>query len=112
MAAKKKQKKNPHRKGELVAVRPVNEVEVLPPTSGVVGKFLENTENLLKARAMRMNGLLKRIDDSGKRTEALLRTAAERMEAAEAKLGQDFVREGLLPEPDEEDEDSTFPDLD
>ena len=47
---------------------------------------------------MRMGGLLRRINESGQRTEAILRTAAERMEAAEAKLEQDLCKEGLLPD--------------
>jgi hypothetical protein len=71
-------------------------VTVLPPDSGVVGTFLEQTANMFKARAMRMNGLLRRIDEAGQRTESLLRTAAERMEAAEAALQDQFSREGLV----------------
>ncbi len=54
-----------------------NNLTVLPPNSGVVGKFLEETQNMLRARAMRMNGLLKRINESGQRTEGILRMAAE-----------------------------------
>jgi hypothetical protein len=53
---------------------------------------------------MRMTGLLKRINASGQRTEALLRTAAERMEAAEAALGTQFKSEGLLPDSEEIEE--------
>ena len=52
---------------------------------------------MLKARAMRMGGLLRRINESGQRTEVLLRKAAERMEAAHAKLEKDLQKEGLLP---------------
>ena len=79
---------------------PSNSVEVLPPNSGVVGQFLDETRNMLKARAMRMNGLLRRINESGQRTEQLLRDAAERMESAEAALGTQFKNEGLLPDSD------------
>ena len=81
--------------GQLIAVEP-REITVLPPNSGVLGKFIAETENMFKARAMRMSGLLRRINESGQRTEALLRAAAERMEAAESALGQQFDREGLL----------------
>ena len=45
-----------------------------------------------------MSGLLRRINESGQRTENLLRRAAERMEAAHAKLENDLRREGLIPE--------------
>ena len=41
--------------GDLVAVQPITEVRVLPPNSGVVGRFLEEVQNMFKARAMRMN---------------------------------------------------------
>ena len=71
---------------------------MLPPDSGVVGQFLDETRNMLKARAMRMNGLLRRINESGQRTEQLLRHAAERMEAAESALTSQFQNEGLLPD--------------
>ena len=57
-----------------------------------------------KARAMRMTGLLRRINESGQRTEQLLRQAAERMEAAETSLGAQFRSEGLLPEAGENEE--------
>ena len=83
---------------DLVPVQHGGEVTVMPPNSGVVGHFLKQTEDMFKARAMRMGGLLRRINESGQRTEAILRTAAERMEAAEAKLEQDLCREGLLPD--------------
>jgi hypothetical protein len=83
---------------DIVAFQSGNPVTVLPPDSGVVGQFLEETRNMLKARAMRMNGLLRRINESGQRTEQLLRNAAERMEAAEAALGTQFQNEGLLPD--------------
>ncbi|MGB6068194.1 MAG: hypothetical protein WBG50_25590 [Desulfomonilaceae bacterium] len=82
---------------DLVSFQNATEVTVLPPNSGVIGRFLEETANMFKARAMRMGGLMRRINESGQRTEATLRTAAERMEAAEAKLEQHLLKEGLLP---------------
>jgi len=82
--------------GDLVAVQPVTEVSVLPPNGGVVGRFLEEVQNMFKARAMRMGGLLARINESGQRTELLLRMGAERMEAAEARLEQDLRKQGLI----------------
>jgi hypothetical protein len=81
---------------DLVAFQSPGSVTVLPPNSGVVGQFLDETRNMLKARAMRMNGLLRRINESGQRTEQLLRQAAERMEAAESALEQQFLKEGLV----------------
>jgi hypothetical protein len=81
---------------ELITMPPAANVTVLPPESGIVGTFLEQTANMFKARAMRMNGLLRRIDEAGQRTESLLRTAAERMEAAETALQEQFNREGLV----------------
>jgi hypothetical protein len=90
--------------GELVAFQPTGEVTVLPPQSGIVGKFLDDTANMFKARAMRMSGLLSRINESGQRTEGLLRTAAERMEAAEAHLAEDLLKQGLLPENEKTDD--------
>jgi hypothetical protein len=89
---------------DIVAYQPTATVTVLPPDSGVVGSFLEQTANMFKARAMRMNGLLRRIDEAGQRTEALLRTAAERMEAAETALQEQFNREGLVQSNDTESE--------
>ena len=85
---------------DLVPVQPRGEVTVLPPNSAVVGRFLKQTEDMFKARAMRMSGLLRRINESGQRTESMLRTAAERMEAAEACLQEQFTKEGLLNGPD------------
>jgi hypothetical protein len=82
--------------GDLVAVQPVTEVTVLPPNSGVVGRFLEEVQNMFKARAMRISGLLARINESGHRTELLLRMGAERMEAAECRLEQDLRKQGLV----------------
>ncbi len=58
---------------DLVPVQPAGEVTVMPPNSGVVGRFLKQTEDMFKARAMRMSGLLRRINESGQRTESLLR---------------------------------------
>ena len=84
--------------GDLVAVQPVTEVTVLPPNSGVVGRFLEEVQNMFKARAMRMGGLLARINESGQRIELMLRVGAERMEAAEARLEQDLRKQGLITE--------------
>lgn len=94
--AKRKDWESPSQ--DLVAVNGSNDVEVLPPNQGVVGRFLTETENMFKARAMRMNGLMRRINESGQRTEALLRTAAERMEAAESRIAGDLSREGLTEE--------------
>ncbi|MBI5249098.1 MAG: hypothetical protein HY912_06355 [Desulfomonile tiedjei] len=83
---------------DIVALVPTSQVTVMPPDSGVIGSFLDNVRNIFKARAMRMNGLLKRVDETGQRMEALLRTAAERAEAAESALEQNLLKEGLLPE--------------
>jgi hypothetical protein len=88
---------------DLVAI-PSNMVTVLPPDSGVVGQFLDETRNMLKARAMRMSGLLRRINEAGQRTENLLRTAAEKMEAAESALTTQFHNEGLLPDGEKNEE--------
>src|SRR5271157_3586717 len=93
-----KHKETSRTKGELVAVQPVGEVTILPPNSGVVGRFLEDVHNMFKARAMRMGGLLARINESGQRTELLLRMGAERMEAAESRLEQDLRKQGLISE--------------
>ena len=83
---------------DLVPVQPAGELTVMPPNSGVVGRFLKQTEDMFKARAMRMSGLLRRIKKSGQRTEQLLRQAAEKMEAAETALERQFQKEGLLME--------------
>ena len=83
---------------ELIPVQPVAEVTILPPNSGIVGKFLEDIHNMFKARAMRMGGLLRQIDESGQRTEVMLRMAAERMEAAEGRLEKDLRKQGLVSE--------------
>jgi hypothetical protein len=87
--------------GELVAVQPISEVTVLPPNSGIVGRFLEEVQNMFKARAMRMGGLLRQIDESGQRTELMLRMAAGRMQAAESRLEQDLRKQGLIVETDQ-----------
>jgi hypothetical protein len=84
--------------GDMVAVQPITEVTVLSPNSGVVGRFLEEVQNIFKARAIRMGGLLARINESGQRTELLLRMGAERMEAAEARLEKDLRKQGLVSE--------------
>ncbi len=89
---------------DIVAFQPSSTVTVLPPDSGVVGQFLDETRNMLKARAMRMNGMLRRINESGQRTEQLLRQAAERMEAAESALTAQFRGEGLLPDNEKDEE--------
>jgi hypothetical protein len=89
---------------ELVTIQPDENITVLPPQNGVVGTFIEQTANMFKARAMRMNGLLRRIDEAGQRTEGLLRSAAERMEAAEAALQEQFTKEGLVNGNDTESE--------
>jgi len=84
--------------GELVQFQPSSEITVMPPSSGVVGKFLEDTQNMFKARSMRMKALMSKIDESGQRMEGLLRTASERADAAEAKLEDHLRGQGLLPE--------------
>jgi hypothetical protein len=91
-----KQKDSSKNVTDLVAFQATSTVTVLPPDSGVVGEFLHETRDKLKARAMRMNGLLRRINESGQRTEQLLGNAAERMEAAESALNAQFHNEGLL----------------
>ena len=93
-----KQKEATRTTGDLVAVQPSTEMILPPPNSGVIGRFLEETANMFKARAMRMGGLLRRIDESGRRMEVILRTAAQVMEAAETQLQQDLCKQGLLPE--------------
>jgi ABC-type iron transport system FetAB permease component len=99
-----KSKKERMDDGALVAIQPTTEVTVLPPQSGMMGNFLDNIRNTFKARAMRMNGLVKRVDETGQRMEAMLRAAAERAEAAESALEQNLLKEGLLPEISSEDE--------
>ena len=99
MAKKKKQDET-----ALVAVNPTNHVEVLTPDSGVVGGFLNDTANMFRARSMRMKGLFNRINETGERMEGLLRMAAQRPEAAEARLQDDLRNQGLVKSP-EGDED-------
>jgi hypothetical protein len=96
--------KEPRNVTDMVTYQLPETVEVLPPDSGIVGQFLEESRNMLKARAMRMNGLLRRINESGQRTEQILRQAAERMEAAEAALTAQFQNEGLLGDSDGSEE--------
>jgi hypothetical protein len=88
----------------LMALQPRGEVTVLPPESGVMGHFLDSICNTFKARAMRMNGLLKRVAETGQRMEAMLRAAAKRAEAAEAALEQNLLKEGLLVGPSTEED--------
>lgn len=83
---------------QIMTVQTGGDVEVPPPNGGFVGRFLTEAENTFKARAMRMTGLMRRINESGQRTEALLRVAAERMEAAEARVLDNLHREGLVAE--------------
>jgi hypothetical protein len=47
---------------------------------------------------MRMKTLFGKIDETGQRMEALLRSASERAEAAEAKLEDHLRAQGLLAE--------------
>src|SRR5208337_4317662 len=97
-------KEMPRSPGDLVAVEPSMELVVAPPASGVVGRFLEETRNMFKARAMRMSAQLARINDSGQRTEKMLRMAAGMMEAAELRLEQDLRKQGLLSDPNNEND--------
>lgn len=89
-----------HTMTELIPMQQTEEMTVLPPDSGAIGRFLEETANMFKARTMRMGGLLRRINESGQRTELILRMAAERMEAAESCLEQDLRMQGLVSEAD------------
>ena len=84
--------------GELVQFQPATEVTVLPPNSGVVGQFLQDTQNMFKARSMRMKSLMSKIDETGQRMEGLLRSASERADAAEARLEDHLRGQGLLGE--------------
>ncbi len=70
----------------------------MPPSSGVVGKFLEDAQNMFRARSMRMKALFARIDETGHRMEGLLRATSERADATEAKLEDHLRGQGLLPE--------------
>ena len=84
--------------GELVQFQPTTELTVMPPNSGVVGEFLKSTQDMFRARSMRMKGLFGKINETGERMEGLLRAASERAEAAEAKLEDHLRGQGLLPE--------------
>ncbi len=111
MAGKKKEEKKQRKAAELVPLQTGQELTVVPPNAGVLCKLLNDTQNMFKARAMRMRAILARINESGERTEALLKTAAERMEAAEATLEQDLVKQGLVAQPDENEENPEALDL-
>lgn len=89
---------------ELVVVEPAGELTMLPPDGGVVGKFLQETRNTFKARAMRMAGQFRRINEAGQRMEGMLRDAADCMEAAESRLEQDLLKEGLVSEQETDEE--------
>ena len=97
----KKSKKEEPPIAELVPVRPA-EIAIAPPQSGVMGQFLADTENMFRARSMRMKGLFARINDTGQRMEVLLRLAAEALDAAEAKLEEDFRYQGLAVDTEED----------
>jgi hypothetical protein len=90
-------KQKDERETSLAAVQPIDDILVPAPDSGFLGRFLQDTENMLRARAMRMSGLLRTLNESGQRTELLLRKAAERMEAAHSKLEKDLQKAGLMP---------------
>ena len=92
-------KQKDERETTLAAVQPLSYTVLPAPDSGFLGRFLDETENMLKARAMRMSGLLRTLNESGLRTELLLRKAAERMEAAHSKLERDLHKAGLMPPP-------------
>jgi hypothetical protein len=51
---------------------------------------------MLKAGATRTGQLLARINDSGQRTELMLRVDAERMQVAEARVETDAARLPLV----------------
>ncbi|MGO9118951.1 MAG: hypothetical protein ACLQPD_15250 [Desulfomonilaceae bacterium] len=89
-------KQKDERETTLAAVQPLSDIVVPAPDSGFLGRFLDETENMLRARAMRMSGLLRTLNESGQRTELLLRKAAERMEAAHYKLERDLQKAGLM----------------
>ncbi len=95
-------KRNSQGKGELA---PVHEAEmtILPPAGGIVGEFLTDTENMFRARSMRMKSLFARINETGQRMEGLLRMAAERIDAAEARLEDDLRGQGLLADTETEE---------
>ena len=84
--------------GELVQFQLSAEATLMPPNPGVVGKFLEDTQNMFRARTMRMKALFGKIDETGQRMEALLRSASEQADAAEARLEDQLRAQGLLAE--------------
>ncbi len=98
-----KNRKKQSEETALVALQPSTEITILPPESGVVGEFLDNVRNAFRARAMRMNGLMNRINETGQRMEGLLRMAAERIDAAEARLEDDLRGQGLLADSEPEE---------
>jgi hypothetical protein len=71
---------------------------VTAPESGVLGNFLEQTGNMFKARKMRIQGKLRRIDESGNRLEKLLDKAAEKSEALEVDFIDKLRAQGLTDE--------------
>ena len=50
---------------DVTPVQPMSDMTILPPDSGFLGRFLQETENMLRARAMRMSGLLRTLNESG-----------------------------------------------
>ncbi len=68
-------KKNQTITGELVQFQPGNEVQVLPPSSGMMGQFLQDTASMFKARSMRIKTLFNKIDETGQRMEVKSRIA-------------------------------------
>jgi hypothetical protein len=52
-----------------------------------------------------MNGLLRKIDEAGQRTETLLRAAAESIKSAESALQGQFRKKGLVNETESDDGD-------
>ena len=45
---------------DVTRAQPMSDMTVLPPDSGFLGRFLQETENMLRARAMRMSGCFAR----------------------------------------------------
>jgi hypothetical protein len=66
-------------------------------------RFCESAGKAVATRAMSICGLLRRINESWQGTEALLPTAAQRMEAAESAIEAQFKNEGLRREEDSPD---------
>lgn len=48
---------------------------------------------------MRMGGLLRRLNKSGQRTEALLKAATRKSEPAESAVQEMLIRQGFLCQP-------------